>query len=354
MTSSFPDPFAPATPSEPAKKKQFRLPGWTLIAVLALLAVLLFRVNATDSSTDPSASQGQVIAYTYAIGAFIAALFFAFIISIVVFYAAKRSERAATAAFLVALCTAGLRGPILGALSDRRTLSAQSNSQIETFAQQTEDRKAELLKELNETGDIKNGSALAAETHRMLTDASKSAQGQEKILFEAIAIIAEQSSEASKAFEASLDRLIAAGSVSPASIKAKTEIADRRLMLDQVRSHSVKLGNVVFGAPDEIHRLLREKGVSAKKADEAKKGFVDGMRLPAQRKMRKTDLDLFKAMDTQLDVLERSWGKWQATDDGGIIFEHDRDLEDYNAAVAAMDKAMVEQEEAQRTLLAPK
>lgn len=338
------------TPPTPGVKSSWRLPKWTAIPTLILAGLLTVRVIAGVGFGD---RQDVATIAPYCAGLFVASLLVAILVSLVAFYVSRRSALVAGIAFslLLALPIFGHSIKLITSVTDTR---GQNRAAMENMLEASKNRKAEMVKELDDTGEIQDHSKLATETVQMLEDASKSMKGDEKIMMESATVIVSKVAEATKALETSLNAFIESGGADPTGLKAKSEIATRRKKLDELRTLSTNLGQVCLTAPDEVERIAKQKGLSARKAAEHKAGFAKGMRLDLQRRLRRTDTEIFDAMNKQFDILENNWGKWKATAQDGIVFEEDAPLKSYNEAVVAMQKAADEQAKVQREMLSAK
>ena len=73
-------------------------------------------------------------------------------------------------------------------------------------------------------------------------------------------------------------------------------------------------------------------------------------RMSFQRRMRKSQETIANSLIAMADLLEVGWGKWKVKD-GALVFDDDKDAENYNVLAQATMKAEEEQVIAQREMI---
>jgi len=134
----------------------------------------------------------------------------------------------------------------------------------------------------------------------------------------------------------------------------KADIGPKRELVQKVIESDKALREAVANGEKNFRQALVDAGVPQKMTDDAVRGFnqarADG-KLELMLKVRDTDIQVFSDAGKLLDLLEAQWGHWSRTD-GGLAFEDDAALDQFNGLLHDIQKAAAAQGEAEKKLTA--
>ncbi len=161
-----------------------------------------------------------------------------------------------------------------------------------------------------------------------------------------------QMENASRKLQSTLNELQNARVLDMEGVTDKQEIQRRKEIAQRYLAQSENVRAVVTNSYNFYRIELRKLGSSPENIEKHVRTLeTSGSR---QRQLllevRDADATMIKSMLGALDLLEKTWGKWQV-ESGKILFENKRHLENFNSCIRDINYAGKAQVEAQRQLV---
>lgn len=244
---------------------------------------------------------------------------------------------------------AGLVALVFTGMRERQKQKQAMDDMNETRRVLNEDMK----RELDENGTISaDTSAKAMEKMRGKFEKIASQGGRDDKAMKAASEVMGELQAKAVPYIALIKRIETDNPMDMVTVKDKADLAARR----QFGKDMLRMNQELITFINSVEPNLREKigklGASGSATEEFVTGFMKGYGKSAtiQRRIRKSDETIAKALIAMTDLMEAEWGKW-AVKEHAIEFDSDAALKRFNELIDETVKAGDEQTAAQRELL---
>lgn len=136
------------------------------------------------------------------------------------------------------------------------------------------------------------------------------------------------------------------------TVKTTDDLVKRANRLRELDQVLVDMTEWLTELPNEFDAQLWETDYPQGLKKNLKNVFLVGTNIPGRIKIQEQDQRLLRLVDQMLQVLHRTWGRWEFDSEMQmLVFDEDEAMETFNSLVDSIDALGVEQLELQREIL---
>ncbi|HEY1171426.1 MAG TPA: hypothetical protein VGH19_08670 [Verrucomicrobiae bacterium] len=231
----------------------------------------------------------------------------------------------------------------------------QARQEMDQLESALGDMRADMRKEMEETGTLASDDAHIKRIESQFTKASEKLSGSQKALMEAGAAFAQAMQLELKKYNEALEDFQAADAFNGEGITSKEQIAKKRTAVEKFMKVNQSFTAYLSDLPKVFEKELRSRNISEAEVNQAMKGFMAQNRRqsPLMKEIRACDDRVGKAALGVLSLLDTQFGKWKYdTAQQQIVFPDDKSIEEFNGFLDEVHKAAEDQTAAQQKMLA--